>query len=403
MPDAPRISVVIVSFGRPRLLRRAILGVSQCQNAAFEIVVVADDAGRAAAATLPFAQHLTLLPQDQPNIAVARNAGIAAATGDIIAFIDDDAVPEPNWLSRIVAAFADGDVAAVTGLVLGRNGISTQWGNMSVDNRGRDQWVRDGGSLEAGEAVKLHGTNMAIRASVLRDLGGFDPAFEFFMDDTDLARRLAADRAKTIYAPDAIVHHGFAASSRRRDDRIPLSLFDIGASTAVFLAKHATGEDHAPDLRQLESDQRARLMRLVRRRKIGSRDVRLLMESLMQGIEAGRVRPSGRLNVTAPDRPFERFPALAEAPMTYRSGWWLRASALRAAAEADVQAGRRVTLLIFEPSPRKHKVVFTEGGWWEQTGGIFGPSRRDQARIRLSGFSQRVNEEQSRIEAMRGD
>jgi hypothetical protein len=59
------------------------------------------------------------------------------------------------------------------------------------------------------------------------------------------------------------VHHAFAASDRRSADRVPLSLFDIGASTAVFLRKHAP--DAMEDaLRRLAEDQRARLFRFVR-------------------------------------------------------------------------------------------------------------------------------------------
>ena len=70
---------------------------------------------------------------------------------------------------------------------------------------------------------------------------------------------------------------------------MPLSLHDIGASTTVFLRKHAPDEMD-PALRQLAEDQRARLFRLVRKRKLGARDVETLMHSLGEGIEDGRTR-----------------------------------------------------------------------------------------------------------------
>ncbi|MCB2152739.1 MAG: glycosyltransferase, partial [Rhodobacteraceae bacterium] len=57
----------------------------------------------------------------------ARNLGLAAAAGEIVAFIDDDAVPEPRWLARLTAPFADPGIAAAGGFVVGRNGISFQW------------------------------------------------------------------------------------------------------------------------------------------------------------------------------------------------------------------------------------------------------------------------------------
>jgi hypothetical protein len=78
-------------------------------------------------------------------------------------------------------------------------------------------------------------------------------------------------------------------ATRRTADRVPLSLFDIGASTAVFLRKHAPDEmDDA--LLRLAEDQRARLFRFVRRRKLGARDLEALMRSLRDGIDAGRDR-----------------------------------------------------------------------------------------------------------------
>ncbi len=80
----------------------------------------------------------------------------------------------------------------------------------------------------------------AFAAHVLAELGGFDPAFAFYLDETDLNLRLAAARAmrrRLCRWPQ--VHHGFAAIARRRGDRMPRDLFDIGASHAVFLRKHA--------------------------------------------------------------------------------------------------------------------------------------------------------------------
>jgi len=60
---------------------------------------------------------------------------------------------------------------------------------------------------------------MAVRRSVLADLGGFDPRFRFYLDETDLNLRLAARGLYTALVPLAQVHHGFHASARRRKDR----------------------------------------------------------------------------------------------------------------------------------------------------------------------------------------
>ena len=118
------VSVVIVSRDRPLALRRCLTGVSQLQFTPFEVVVVADPAGLAAARELPFAAHLRLVSFDEPNISAARNLGLTHAAGDV-AFIDDDAVPEPTWLRHLTAPAGQADVAAMGGFVRGRNGISS--------------------------------------------------------------------------------------------------------------------------------------------------------------------------------------------------------------------------------------------------------------------------------------
>ncbi len=67
-----------------------------------------------------------------------------------------------------------------------------------------------------------------------------------------------------------------------------------------------------------------------------------------------------------------------------------------------VKDGAIVSLFIFRPSPRFHKVYFREGGYWEQFGGLFGRSDRDQPFWRYRRFSNRVNEELARVKGVRG-
>lgn len=391
-----RLSVVVVSAGRPRALRRCLIALAQMLTTRTEVIVVACVDGLAVARALPFADRLTTLPQAEENISAARNAGWAAAAGDVVAFIDDDAVPEPGWAEAVLAGFADPVIEAVTGPVIGRNGISLQWGHMAVDRLGRDRWLANGADPGPGEALKLHGTNMAFRREVSTRTGGFDTGFAFFLDETDLALRLAGAGARIAYVPGATVHHGFAASRRRTQDRVPLDLFDIGASSALFLRKHAP-DDLAAALSRLEQDQRARLMRLARRRKLTPEAMRRLMESLRAGMAEGRARASqvGPLHYTT--RGFLPLRDDLPPPMQRKDGWWLSAPKLRAEAARIAAFGQSVALMLFEPTPRKHSVSFTEGGWWEQRGGLFGPSDRTRARFQLWRYRDRVSAEWARL------
>ncbi len=391
-----RLSVVVASHDRPRALRRCLIGLHQLAYPQVELVVVADAAGRAAIADLPFAGRVIVLDQAEPNLSRARNAGAAASGGDVIAFIDDDAVPEPTWAGALAEAFADPDMAAATGPVLGRNGISLQWGRMAVDACGRDLRL-DGGELPAGAALKLHGTNMAIRRAALQAAGGFDAAFGFYLDDTDLALRLSQGGGRTAYLPGAVVHHSFAASPRRRADRAPLSLFDIGASSAVFLRKHAPG-DLEDMLERLRRDQADRLQALRRRGRLTGGGVASLLAGLDDGIAAGRERPFGARAEIAPPVPFRPVRDAPPPAMAMRAGWTWQAGRLR----RDRPGADPFSLFLFEPTPRKHKVVFTEDGVWEQRGGLYGPSRRDQPRLQPWWFGSRLAAEVARVAALRG-
>jgi GT2 family glycosyltransferase len=402
MTDVPSLSVVVASHGRPRSLRRCLTALSQSAFSRLEIIVVADKEGLEVVARMPRGQRIKTILQAAPNLSKARNDGIAHAAGDLVAFLDDDAVPEPTWATAIASVFAqDAGIAAVTGPVLGRNGISLQWGRVAVDRQGRDMGLDDPvAPLPPGTVLKLHGTNMALRRSVLLELGGFDPAFRYYLDDTDLSLRLADAGHVGMWLPLAQVHHEFAASARRTTDRVPLSLFDIGASTVVFLKKHAP-EEMDDALRRLAEDQRARLFRFVRKRKLGARDIEDLMRSLRDGIAEGRTRLYSENAISMRQ---DEFLTLTDTPIEHDvvlCGRRIYAARLRLEAERLTNDGVRVTLFLFEPTPRAHKARYTDGGWWEQKGGLYGRSDRKAPRIQLWSAKTRLSEELRRIAATR--
>ncbi|MBY4894288.1 glycosyltransferase [Rhodobacteraceae bacterium N5(2021)] len=397
-----RLSVVVVSAGRPDALRRCLLSLSQQATAGCEVIVVADAGGQAAVRTLPVVGALKLLPQRQPNISAARNAGIGAAAGDIIAFIDDDAVAEPTWSQAVLDAFAVPDLAAITGPVLGRNGISLQWGPLAVNGVAHDIQVEPDTPIRDGFARKLQGTNMAFRREALVQMGGFDKALHFYLDDTDISFRVGRAGLATAWAPRAVVHHGFEASTRRTQARVPLSLFDIGASTAVYLRKHAPEDQRENALRALEAAQSTRLLRLARARKLNAAKMRELMETLREGFKAGQARVSHEPKIGSDTGDFDPFQSTNPPPHRVLSGRSFQLNRLRAEAAELVIKGHPVSLFAFEPTPRKHRVRFTDGGWWEQTGGLFGPSDRAGSRFQFTSFRARIAAETRRISATRG-
>lgn len=409
MSAALTISLVIVSRHRPDALRRCLLGVAQLRYPAFEVVVVADPAGMAALRALPQAAHVKQIAFDEANISAARNAGVAQAAGEVVAFLDDDSVPEPTWLGHLAAAFADPQVTAAGGFVRGRNGISFQSRAASVDATGHETPLAIDPeritvlTAAPGQAIKTEGTNMAIRRRALAALGGFDPRYRFFLDETDLNLRLAEAGAATALVPLAQVHHGFAASARRRDDRAPRDLTEIGASWAVFLARHCPPAQQAGVWAGVRAAERRRALDHMVAGRLEPRDVRRLLQGLEAGHAEGLRRAARPLPpLPAPQTPFRPFPVRGDARSLVLAGRVWNRRRLRAAARAAVAAGNAVTLFRFSPTALYHRLRFTADGIWEQTGGLFGRSDRDQPAFACWRFARRVAAETERVRALRG-
>jgi GT2 family glycosyltransferase len=396
-----RASVIIVSRHRAAALARAITALRQQSAQNIEVIVVAD---LAACAGLAGQGDLKIIPFDQPNISAARNLGLGYAAGDVALFIDDDAVPELTWAARLMAAFDTADVVAATGFVRGRNGISYQWCACEVDHVGQDHPldVPQSPSLHHGtpkRAVKTQGTNCAFRTTALRAIGGFDPAFEFYLDEADVNLRLAP-LGGTMIVPDAQVHHGFLASARRRGNRVPTSLFDIAASTAVFLRKHAGG-DVAGGQAMLFAAQTARIDALRAKRKVNAAAAQALQCSLDAGWQAGLARDFGAAQTFTAAPPFKPLQGAGPREAVVISGWTWAQKALHAQAKAAVAQGQIVTVICLAPSLRRHKMQFLPQGYWWQSGGVWGRSDRDAPALKWRGLAARVRVEAARIATYR--
>jgi len=397
--------VIVVSRDRPGLLKRCLTGLGQLCHRNFELVVVADAAGVAAVREMRWDTRVKLLQFDEANISAARNAGLAAAAGEIVAFIDDDAVPEPTWLDRLARPFDDPSIAATGGYVIGRNGISFQWTARAVNRLGETVAVELPGEAPfepvppPGFVPKTEGTNCAFRRDVLAGLGGFDPAFRYYLDETDVNLRLAAAGGRTVIVPGALVHHGSAGSATRANDRSPRDLTEIGASTAVFLRKHAPREEHERALADLAAIQRRRLVSYMVAGGLEPGDVGRLLSGLDAGVRVGLRREIAALCAIRPtDTPFLGFQTERRGAPVHIAGRAWQRSRLRARAEEEVTAqGRNVTVFCFSPTLLRHRVRFQPGGWWEQTGGLFGPSLRNQPPFRLVTFRTRVASEWARV------
>ena len=402
---AIRASLVIVSRHRTETLLRCLTAVRQLDHTGFELIVVADPA--AAAAVRALAWPIKLVVFDEANISAARNAGIAHASGEVVAFLDDDAVPEPTWLRRLTAPFDDPRVSAAGGWVRSRNGISYQWQAGRVDRltRPMPQGVPGGAvSLHRaapGLAVEIKGTNCAYRRDLLCRLGGFDPGLRYYLDETELNLRLAAMGALVAVVPGAQVHHFKAGSRQRSARRVPRSLHDIGAITAITLRRHGASAAEMDDTQAwLQRSERAKLIRLMVAGAVEPRDLRRLEQSLAEGFARGLQEPLATMP-PLPDGPaFLPFPA-GPRPGRVLAGRIWQARRLRAEAAACAASGEIVTLILLDPTPRRHWQHYDSAGFWEQAGGLFGPADRSEPALQDARFAGRIARESQRLSGNR--
>lgn len=221
-PAGERLSVIVCTRDRPEDLRRCLASLLPTLPPGSELLVVdnapATGAARRVVEGFP---AVCRVPEPRPGLSAARNAGFAAARGEILAFTDDDVEVHPLWARRIVTAFADPAVACATGLVLpaaleseaqlvfelGLGGL----GRGFLPRRFGPDWFRS----FRGDCPPVWdlgaGANMAIRRSAIERVGPFDERLgagaSGCSEDSELWYRLLAAGFSCRYAPEAVVFH----------------------------------------------------------------------------------------------------------------------------------------------------------------------------------------------------
>jgi cellulose synthase/poly-beta-1,6-N-acetylglucosamine synthase-like glycosyltransferase len=149
------------------------------------------------------------------GISGARNTGLAAARSEVVAFLDDDALPEPTWLERLLAPYSDPAVQVVGGLA------RPVWpGDRRPDHLVAElDWIvgctHHGHPTSRGDVRNPVGANMSLRRAVVDEVGGFDEnvsrhgTVPLGCDDTEFCIRLVQRRpgSRVVFEPTAVVHH----------------------------------------------------------------------------------------------------------------------------------------------------------------------------------------------------
>jgi GT2 family glycosyltransferase len=246
-PEAlPPVSIVISTLDRAAYLRRLLAALEQLDYPAFEVVVVNGPSTDETDAVL--AAHtgrIKVLRCPVRNLSRSRNIGVSHAAGEVVAFIDDDALPaSPDWLRGLAAALAHApDAGGVGGPVLIGDGDAWEFEGRVISDYGLMATPLD--AARAGILVDgrrwvrgVQGNNCAFRRALLLVLGGFDEAFTYHFDESDVCVRASRAGHPVTLAPGSAVRH-YRATSHNRRAAYDLDWAGIARADTYFALKNA--------------------------------------------------------------------------------------------------------------------------------------------------------------------
>ncbi|MGE3958906.1 MAG: glycosyltransferase family 2 protein [Vicinamibacterales bacterium] len=224
--ERPAVTVAICTRDRPDDLRRTLAGVSRLSPAADEVLVVdnapSTDRTRAVVSRCAGVRYVV---ESRPGLDRARNRAMLEAAGAVVAFTDDDAIPDPEWLDALVRNFADPRVLAVSGLTLPLE-LETPAQERFEEHcgfvRGFRRRVYDGRVDHPLQVSGIGaGANLAVRRGLTTLVGAFDELLDagtpaMSGGDHDMFTRILAAGYRIVYEPRAVSRH----RHRRTDDEL---------------------------------------------------------------------------------------------------------------------------------------------------------------------------------------
>ncbi|MEZ5312591.1 MAG: glycosyltransferase [Thermoanaerobaculia bacterium] len=241
----PRISLIVNTNDRKVELCALLYSLCRQSLEEFEVVVVVGPAEDGTAEMLEEEFWGRVKVERCPvfNLSVSRNLGLERAAGEIVAFIDDDALPSTRWLEQLLAAYEDERVAGAGGRTYlvrdDENRLQFFRGQFSVVAEQKDV-LWPGESLPPSPTParfwfpRFHGTNMSYRRSALQAIGGFDERFEYLYDDGDLGVRLGLAGFRLRQLDDGVVYHLGSSTGNRGRHPYDLNWYSWSRSQIYF-------------------------------------------------------------------------------------------------------------------------------------------------------------------------
>ena len=197
----PAVSVVVCSYNGSRTITQTLEALTRVDYPDFEIIVV-DDGSTDSTRAIAERYDVRVISQENCGLSAARNVGWRAASGEIVAYVDDDAYPDRDWLTYLAWSFITTDFSAIGGPNV-TPAEDPLFSHAVAHAPGGPIHVL----VSDTEAEHIPGCNMAFRRSALAAIGGFDASFRVAGDDVDACWRLQERGMKIGFSPAAVVWH----------------------------------------------------------------------------------------------------------------------------------------------------------------------------------------------------
>jgi GT2 family glycosyltransferase len=238
-------SIIVCTVDRLTDLGLCLESLQPFRSAVADIIVVNNGPHFAALEEVAQRHDARIVTEPQRGVSRARNAGIHAATGNILAFLDDDSIADPNWLPLLLTPFRDPQVLAVVGSISAQtlaNPVSQTFDYLHRAQFPESQLTVDGNAEKESfpmRAALVGNANMAIRREAFDRFGNFDARFGRGTrigsgEEPDLLLRVLLGRAKIVIEPAARILHRHSMDSRA----VRRWAFHSGCAHTAILTKY---------------------------------------------------------------------------------------------------------------------------------------------------------------------
>ena len=222
----PLVSVVIVNYNGKEYIDRCLKAVCKSRYTNIEIIVVDNGSEDGSIEILnEYERKNNNIRSIRLNInygpAYARDRGVNETGGDYLAFLDNDTVPDPDWLIPVVNIFREDSTvgACQCKLLLLREPEKFDYAGDFLSQLGFLVQKVEGGEIDKGQAdgnfeiLSAKSAGMAIRKDVFEQIGGFDKDYFIYLEETDLGWRTWLAGYRIIFVPDSVVYHEFGTTN----------------------------------------------------------------------------------------------------------------------------------------------------------------------------------------------